>query len=245
MPVSQKPFVSVVIPAINEEKYLPLCLSSISSQTYNNFEIIVSDGGSKDKTVEIAKKYGAKVVVNKNTNVTEARQKGAEEASGEIIVCADADTTYPPDRLQRIVVDYQKDPSIVAVGGQGIFEKKPLWYYYYWKVFYFFATLIFRIFHVAIYIPALNLSFKKEAFQKIGQYNTYLDFGGDELDIVARLKKVGKVIFDEKLIAYPSSRRATVGFFKFFFKQFLMDYLFNYLVAKAFKKTVIKAKPVR
>lgn len=245
MAQNNQPFLSVVIPSINEEKYLPRCLSSIAQQTYKNYEIIVSDGGSTDKTVEIAKKYGAKVVVNKNTNVTQARQKGAEVATGEIIVCADADTTYHPNRLEKIVYDFQKDERIVAVGGGGIFEKKPLWYYIYWKIFYFFLTWIWKIFKVALYIPALNLSFKREAFKKIGEYNVYLDFGGDELDIVARLKKVGKVYFDPDLIAFPSSRRATVGFLKFFFKQFLIDYLFNYYVAKLFKKTIIKAKPVR
>lgn len=239
------PFISIVIPTLNEEKYLPACLESLKKQTYKNFEIIISDGGSDDKTVEIAKKFKTKILIHHETNVTTARQKGAEKACGEIIVCADADTLYPPNHLEKIVKNYQRDKKIVAVGGPGIFEKKPWWYYYYWKVFYFLETLFFRVFHQVFYLPALNLSFKKEAFQKIGGYRPYLDFGGDELDIVNRLKKIGMVYFDPKLVAFPSSRRAKIGFFRFFFHQFLYNYLLNYFLAKFFKKTVIKTKPVR
>jgi len=53
---------SIIIPALNEEKYLPLLLKSLKSQNFNEYEIIVVDAGSSDKTVDIAKEYGCKVV---------------------------------------------------------------------------------------------------------------------------------------------------------------------------------------
>jgi glycosyltransferase involved in cell wall biosynthesis len=58
------PFISVVIPAYNEERYLPACLKSLQKQTYpsDRYEVILSDNNSSDSTSEIAKKYGARVI---------------------------------------------------------------------------------------------------------------------------------------------------------------------------------------
>ncbi len=242
---TSKPFVSVVIPALNEEKYLPSPLSSLAKQTFKDFEIIVSDGGSTDQTTAIAKKFGARTVVTPHSSVTMARQKGADVAKGEIIVGADADTTYPPDHLERIVDHFQKDPNVVAVGSGGIFEHKPWWSYWGWHIIYSIVEWAYHLTHHVMYLPAFNLSYRKSVFYKIGGYNTYLDFGGDELDILDRLKKAGTVLFDPKLYVYPSSRRAKEGFWMLMVKHTLIDYYLNYALAKLFKKTVIRGKPIR
>ena len=59
------PAISVVIPAFNEEKYLPACLEALKKQTFKNYELIVVDNNSTDKTAQIAKKFGARVVKEK------------------------------------------------------------------------------------------------------------------------------------------------------------------------------------
>lgn len=240
-----QPFISVVIPTLNEEKYLHLPLTSLAKQTYRNFEIIVSDGNSTDKTAELAKNFGARVVNKTNTTVTMARQKGADAARGEIIVGADADTIYPPDHLARIAAHFQNNPEIVAVGSGGIFEKNPWWSYASWHVVYSIIEWIYKITKNVIYLPAFNLSYRKSVFESIGGYNTYLDFGGDELDILDRLKKAGRVIFDPKLYVFPSSRRAREGFWRLMVKHTLIDYYGGYFLAKLLKKPLIKGKPVR
>jgi len=240
-----QPLVSVVIPTINEEKYLPRCLSSFSKQTFKDFETIISDGGSTDRTIEIARKFGAKIIVIPRSTVTIARQKGTDAAGGKIIVGADADTVYPSKHLEMIVSDYKKNNNVIAVGGGGVFEKKPWWMYWLWKITYFILGKLYRWFGLVIYIPGFNLSFRKEVFKKIGGYRTYLDFGGDELDIVNRLKKVGKIYFDEKLRPNPSSRRAKVGFLRLIAKHVFIYYFLNYWLAHLFKKPIIKGKPVR
>lgn len=245
MPSRNKPFVSIVIPTLNEEKYLPACLESFSNQTFKDFEIIVSDGGSKDKTVEISKKFGARVIVEAGSTVTSARQKGIEKTIGEIIVGADADTKYPADHLEKIAAWLNKDKQIIAVGGGGVFEPQPWWMHWGWRIMYDFLAILYKYTKVAFYIPAFNLSFRKEVFDKIGGYNTNLDFGGDELDILYKLKKTGKVVFDEQLVTYPSSRRGTVGFLRLVFKHWLIDYYLGYWLAKIFKKPLIRGKPVR
>lgn len=242
---NKNPIISVVIPALNEEKYIGRCLESFRNQSFKNFEVIVVDGGSEDKTCQIVESFSTSVVKLKHSNICQARQKGTESTKGEIVVGADADTYYPPNHLERIIADYKKNPDVVAVGGGGIFEKKPLWTYIGWKIAYFIIGKIFQFFGSAIYIPAFNLSFKKDIFLQIGGYNTYLDFGGDELDILERLKKAGKVYFDQDLTAYPSSRRAKLGFWQLLIKHTLIDYYLNYFLAKLFRRTIIRGKPVR
>lgn len=242
---TKRPYISVVIPTLNEEKYLHRPLDSYKHQTFTDFELIISDGNSTDGTAALAKKYGATVVSYANTTVTMARQKGADVARGEIIVGSDADTKYPTDHLERIAKHFQNDPSLVAVGSGGTFEPKPWWCYWGWKINYVIVEWIYRVSKNAVYIPAFNLSYRKSVFEKIGGYNTYLDFGGDELDILARLKKSGKVVYDAKLHAYPSSRRAKEGFWKLMIKHTLIDYYGGYIVAAIFKKPLIKGQPIR
>lgn len=237
--------VSIVIPTLNEEHYLARCLGSLQKQTYKHGEIIVSDGGSKDTTVAIARKFHARTIVTPRSSVVIARQKGIEEARGEIIVGADADTFYPPDHIQQIVDDFKKSPDIVAVGGGGIFEPTPRWTYWGWKCTYFCIGKLYQWFNVAIYIPAFNLSFRRATFEQIGGYQTFLDFGGDELDILDRLKKAGTVYFDRKLRVYPSSRRAKVGLFELIVKHTLIDYYLNYALAKLFRRPILRGKPIR
>ena len=98
---------------------------------------------------------------------------------------------------------------------------------------------------IVIYAPALNLAYKKDAFLAIGGYNIKLDFGGDELDVLARLKKVGKIDYVKKLLPLTSGRRYNVGFLVFLFKHMLYYYWLSYVWAKIFGTTPIRAKPVR
>ena len=133
----------------------------------------------------------------------------------------------------------------MAVGSGGLFEPKPWWCRLGWKINYDVIAWFYRLTGIVLYLPAFNLSYRKSVFKKIGGYNTYLDFGGDELDILDRLKKAGKVIYDPKLFAYPSSRRAKEGFWRLMIKHTLIDYYGGYIVAKIFKKPLIKGKPIR
>jgi len=61
-----QPTITIIIPVLNGEKYIKTCLDSVYAQTYKNFEVVIFDNGSKDKTVEIAESYPAKIT--KNTN---------------------------------------------------------------------------------------------------------------------------------------------------------------------------------
>ncbi len=84
--------VSIIIPARNEEKYLPSCLESISNLNYpkKDIEVIVVDNGSTDNTREIAKSCGATVLCDDSLNVSGLRSLGVAKSTGEIIAFVDA-----------------------------------------------------------------------------------------------------------------------------------------------------------
>lgn len=99
--------ISVVLPTINEEKGIGKTIDSINKEYFkkNNWdlEILVIDGDSKDKTQEIAKSKGAKVVVDKRKGYGRAYKTGFSKASGDIIVTGDADATYPFERVHLYI----------------------------------------------------------------------------------------------------------------------------------------------
>ena len=98
---------SIVIPTLEEEKYLPLLLRSIKKQNFSQeYEIIVADAGSKDRTVEIAKSEGCMVI--QGGLPAYGRNKGAKVAKGKLILFADADIIFPDNSLEQFVIEFEK-----------------------------------------------------------------------------------------------------------------------------------------
>ncbi len=96
--------ISIVIPTYNEEKYLPKLLNSIKKQKFHDYEIIIADANSADKTVEIAKKYGCKVIAGGRPAV--GRNNGARVANGEYLLFLDADVILPKDFLSKALKEF-------------------------------------------------------------------------------------------------------------------------------------------
>lgn len=104
--------ISIIIPTLNEEKYLPLLLESIKNQSFKDYEIIVADAGSIDNTKKIAKKYGARVVKGGMPGV--GRNSGAKIAKGEYIFFLDSDVIVPIDFLSNAYNEMKKRDLGVA-----------------------------------------------------------------------------------------------------------------------------------
>lgn len=118
-----KPLLSVVIPAFNEEKYLPSCLNSLKMQNFTDFEIIVVDNNSTDDTSKIARDFGVRVVKETVQGMIPSREKGFSEAKSEIIARTDADAILPPNWLSKIYHYFQLYPRMVALTGGFIFPE--------------------------------------------------------------------------------------------------------------------------
>lgn len=99
------PKISVIVPVYNVEKFLPRCLDSLLAQTFSDFEILLIDDGSKDRSGNICDNYAFKdqrirVFHKENGGVASARQLGVDEARGEYSIHADGDDWVEPDMLQ-------------------------------------------------------------------------------------------------------------------------------------------------
>jgi len=204
------PLVSVVIPAFNEERFVGKTLFSLSNQDFKDFEVIVVDNNSSDKTAKIAKKFGAILLFEKRQGVAFARQKGFLKAKGKIIATTDADTILPKNWLSRISEEFKKDENLVAFGGSCESYSGPILV----KVaahYLLYPFLIFdKFFSGGWNLMGSNFSVRKKSFLRIGGFKTDLKLNED-IEISHRLRKIGKVIFDPNFKVKTSGRRYRHG----------------------------------
>lgn len=234
---TRNPLVSVVIPAFNEEQFMTKALQSLAGQKFTDFELIVVDNKSTDKTAEIAERFGAKVIHEHQRGVGAARQAGFLAAKGEIIATTDADTIVPPDWLARIVDEFQKDKNLVAFGGLYTLYSGPLTARI--ALFYFAhpAWFLDKIFSGGWGLPGVNFSVRKDAFLRVGGFKTNLTLGEDA-EISRRLKHVGKVWLDPRFLVQTSGRRYRGGLIAG-----VMAYIPNGIMRILFKKHAFTKLP--
>jgi glycosyltransferase involved in cell wall biosynthesis len=112
------PSVSVVIPVFNAGGFLASCLDHLSRSTTSDYECIVVDDGSTDESVEIARRYGAKVITTGGRRgPAHARNLGARHAAGKILFFIDSDVVVYPNTLARLLSEFAADPGLDAVMG--------------------------------------------------------------------------------------------------------------------------------
>lgn len=241
MSSKERPRFSVVIPAFNEAHYIADTLDSLQKQTFNGtVEIIVVDNNSSDKTAVIAKSLGAKVISEKNPGVCWARQAGTEAAQGEIVISTDADTKFDSDWLAVIDKWFKKYPDVVAVTGPCRYVGGPLWGEIYPVLLFDLVSIVYKITGKTYYSSATNIAFKKDVWDG---YDTTMTQGGDELDLLRRLRKKGKVAFNNHNPTYTSSRRLARGFIYNFIITFLVYYILEYNLTRIFKRRVLGSAP--
>lgn len=217
--------VSVIIPTLNEDKWLSSTLESLKNQTYKDFELIVKDGLSVDKTVEIAENYADKVVSMKDSSAGEARNQGAKYAHGQILVFLDADTLLAPNTLNKLVEDFQKYDAVLVfpryllqektmeIEGSPMHTPRPL------EKLWFTFEDYFRS-YAGKYASGMCMTCDSVAFNRIGGFNEKLKVCED-IEISYRFKKIGRIICDRDAVAYPSARR--------FVESGVLGSLLNYL----------------
>jgi glycosyltransferase involved in cell wall biosynthesis len=121
-------FISIIVPAYNEERYIQDCLKSLLALDYPKeyYEIIVVDNGSSDKTVDLAKELGIHVEIKHGGKVGGVRNHGANVAKGKIFAFIDGDCVAPSNWLCSAVQEL-KNENIGAVGGVYLLRKNPSW----------------------------------------------------------------------------------------------------------------------
>ncbi len=124
--MKNNPFVSVIIPVYNGEKYVVQALESVFSQDYLPFEVILVDDGSTDTTAQIIGKYDkVQYIYQSNQGVASARNKGVASSHGEIIAFLDSDDFWPLNRLAVSVRYFQQHPEVGYVLGKQMMFVEP------------------------------------------------------------------------------------------------------------------------
>lgn len=209
--------VSIVIPAYNEEKSIEKTIKTLLNQSYKDFEIIVVDNNSKDKTYEIASKY-VKTVNESKQGYIFAVKRGIEETHNEILTICDADSLYPRRWLEKMVKSFN-DKRVVATYGTAMFYDTNK-----------FTALVSLVFYtVFLWISKMlgldntagfNFLFRREAYNAIGGYDENWKWGSPDIDLGRRLKKIGKIRLRNKIV-FTSARRFKKGGFLNTTKMFL------------------------
>ena len=212
----ETPIISVIVPVLQEEKILNTTLSRFSVQLRNKYkiELIVSDGGSTDKTIQVAEEYADIVVKHSKPirqTIAEGRNLGAEKASGDILVFINGDTI--PENIEyffELIFNwsigngkYNKYSALackVSVPQDEIIFKD--------KIFYCLHNYYVR------FLNALGLGMgrgecqivRTDIFRKVNGYNPKL-VAGEDFDLYRRIAKVSRVGFAKELQVFESPRR--------------------------------------
>ncbi|HYP43848.1 MAG TPA: glycosyltransferase family A protein [Propionibacteriaceae bacterium] len=232
---------SVVIPAFNEAGFLSAALESLRQQDFRGgFEVIVVDNNSTDDTAAIARQYGARVVHEAQPGVCAARQRGTCEARGEIVVSTDADTVHPRDWLSRLDAQFRARPDAVAVAGPCRYLDPPWWAAVFPRLYFAAIAAVFTVLGRVFYVTATNIAFVRAQFPG---YNTALTQGGDEVDLLRRLHRQGRVVWDRRNPVLTSSRRMDQGLLHTLFVSFGYYYALSLLLNRVSSRTVLGAAP--
>lgn len=205
---------SIVIPTLNEEKYIEYLIKSIKNQEYSDCEIIVSDGDSEDDTVKIAKNNGCKVVISKKRHPSHQRNQGAKIAEGKVILFLDADTRLPKMFLKNIVSEFESRKLLG--GGFYIKIKKQKFKYL------LLSKSLNAIFKISQKIMPSNIGIaimvQKQIHDEIKGFDETI-FIGEDYDYCKKVFKKGKFrMMRSSYIEYSPRRLEKEGFCTVIFK---------------------------
>jgi glycosyltransferase involved in cell wall biosynthesis len=203
--------VSIIIPALNEEKYISKTLEAVTHIDYSDYEVIVVDNGSTDKTSEIVNSFPSiRLVQIPERGLTKAREAGRRAATGEIIAQLDADSTPPKDWLTKGTAHF-RNPKVIAVSGPYFYEGGPWWFkpvaFVVQVVFYTPTNILVQLLGAGGVFIGSNVFVRARALETIGGYNTEIAFYGEDSDIAKRISPLGKIIFSPFLAITSSYRR--------------------------------------
>jgi glycosyltransferase involved in cell wall biosynthesis len=205
--------ISIIIPTYNEEKVIGQSLEALKSRLTIPYEIIVSDGKSTDRTVEIARQYTDKVFVYSGTvrqNISQGRNAGAKEAVGEFLVFMDADARIAdPDILfAKAFARFETNPKLVALTTRlKVFPDQETFGD---KIMFGFLNFNLRFLNNVLHRGESTGEFqmiKRDVFESLGGFREDL-ITREDGDMFLRLSKVGLTMLDPNLAVFHSGRRA-------------------------------------
>ena len=206
--------VTIIVPAYNEEKVLPISIPSLINQTYENLEILIVDDGSTDSTFTVAKRYefehenrSLKVLRKVNSGKANAINHGIKHSKGEIIMVVDADSRLEKNAVE-LMVRYFLNPEIAAVAGSVYVSNQKNFITKLQALEYIEGLNMVRngqaFLKLVNIIPGPIGMFRKNALYDVGLYDD--DTFAEDCDVTLKLITHGyKIDFESDAVAYTEA----------------------------------------
>lgn len=217
--------ISLIIPAYNEEGFLPACLDAVMLNVADKaMEIIVVDNNSTDATKEVVARYPAVTYLfEPEKGITRARQRGFLGSTGDILAYVDADTLPPAGWIDQILEQFGEHQDLACLSGPysfydlgGIRNKMSVG----WFVA---ARPLYAI--TGYMIVGGNFAIRRDVLEKMGGFDRAIEFYGEDADIARRASKQGRVLFSPRFVMPTSARRMKKQGFAKMAGLYFMNYL--------------------
>ncbi len=206
---------SVIIPTLNEEKYLPQVLASISAQNYP-CEVVVADAASRDRTAEIARLAGCRVV--SGGVQARGRNEGARTAAGDILLFTDADVILPDNFLEQNLAEFNRRGLDVATCPAAPISQHP-----FDVAIYSLANLVIWLFQrLRPFAQGFCIFIKKPLHERIGGFDESITFGEDS-EYMLRAARRGRFGVLPNKILVSSRRFEKEGHFRLLLKYLALN----------------------
>jgi glycosyltransferase involved in cell wall biosynthesis len=205
--------ISVIVCAHNEARYLPACLHSLLAQSRPPDDILVINNASTDETRAVAEQVPrVRVVDEPRKGLVVARETARQVACGDLLVYLDADCRAPLTWLERIERRFARDPDLIALSAP--------YRYYDWD---WWGRLLIRaydltlapatqvlvkyVLRIGIVFYGGNFAVRRDALERIGGFDTSIEFHGEDTNLGRRLFALGRVRLCHDCYLYTSARR--------------------------------------
>jgi len=221
--------ISIIIPCLNEENFLPHLIIDLKNQTLKPYEIIVVDAGSEDKTLDRVQSDDLVKVVKTKPNIGAQRKLGGDMAGGDLLFFLDADVRLVADFLEKNVEKINRQKLALAsfvyvpysTNGDGRMENSNFSI----SMVYFFIN--FLMFSFQLFSPSgagSGIFVTKELFDKTGGYRDDLKF--DDIEFIRRASKFGKFRQIRSILLVSDRRFLRYGVIKTFVSYLVLSFFF-------------------
>ena len=210
---------SVIVCAHNEAQYLAACLHSLLAQSRLPDEILVINNASTDATRAVAARIAVaaqiphvRVVDEPRKGLVVARETGRQQATGDVLVYIDADCRAPLTWLERVERRFERDPDLIALSGPYRFYDWDWWGRLLIRAYDFTlapATQLFvkYILRIGTIFYGGNFAARADALERIGGFDTSIEFHGEDTNVGRRLFAIGRVGLFHDCYLFTSARR--------------------------------------
>jgi glycosyltransferase involved in cell wall biosynthesis len=238
---------SIIIPALNEEKLLERMLQQFTPEIIQryNLELVVSDGGSTDRTLEIARRYAHVVVENAprvRQTISLGRNEGAKHATGDVFVFLNADTLIKDVEyfFRRIGEEITRSNLAAITCSVEVYphEQKGVdkWFHGFYN--WFFSAM--NAVGMGMGRGECHIM-RREVFEQAHGYAAMIA-AGEDYDMFRRLKKIGRILFLHDVVVYESPRR----YRKYGYFYVSVSWFLNFLAVQFLRRSILDEwKPVR